>query len=245
MNLKEKYTCKYCNQILKDPITLNCCADNICKQHILELRSSSSSNVFWCPLCNEQNSNQSLMSNRLIQSMLDIEAYKFEIDPKYEKIFESFKAEIENLEAVLNDPDNVIYEQINELKRQVDLNREDLKSHIDALADKLIQQLESYGNQFRAEYKTKVDMKHYISLGETSKKQLNEYKKYLNLLSSKAEERDKKSRQSENLIKNLHFKIEELRENLFSNKSITYEPFRLNRSELIGSLKIKLIFFFL
>ena len=243
MNLKEKYRCKYCNQILKDPITLNCCGDHICKQHIEELRPSSSSNVFWCPLCDEENTNQSLKSNELIQSMLDIEAYKFEIDPKYEKIFESFKTEIENLETVLNDPDNVIYEQINELKRQVDLNREDLKSHIDALADNLIQQLESYGNQFRAEYKTNVDMKHYNSLVETSKKQLNEYEKYLNLLSSKAEERDKKSRQSENFIKHLHFKIVELRQNLFSNKSITYEPIKLNKSMLFGSLKIKVSFF--
>ena len=157
MNLKEKYTCNYCKQILKDPISLNCCGDNICKQHIKELTSSSSSNVFWCPLCNEENTNQSLKSNRLIQSMLDIEAYEFEIDPEYEKIFESLKTEIETLEAVLN-------EQINELKRPVDLNREDLKSHIDALADKLIQQLESFGNQFRTEYKTKEDRKHVTFL---------------------------------------------------------------------------------
>lgn len=242
MNLKEKYTCKYCNQIFKNPITLNCCGDHICKQHILELRSSSSSNVFWCPLCNQQNTNQSLKPNEIIQSMLDIEAYKFEIDPKYQKIFESFKTEIENLEAVLNDPDNVIYEQINELKRQVDLNREDLKSHIDAMADKLIQQLESYGNQFRTEYKMKLDMKHYISLAETSKKQLNEYEKYLNLLSSKAEERDKQSDETEITLNNLQSKIKKLKVELFSNKSIIYKPMDINENELFGKLKIRVSF---
>ena len=56
-----------------------------------------------------------------------------------------------------------------ELKRQVDLNREELKSQIDKLADGLIKQLESFEAEFKSEYKEKVDLEHYKGLIETSK----------------------------------------------------------------------------
>ena len=70
MNIEEKLTCAYCYQIYKDPITLTCCGDNLCKQHILDLISDNSSNRFPCPLCNEQNSNQNLKINKLIQNFV-------------------------------------------------------------------------------------------------------------------------------------------------------------------------------
>ena len=120
MNIKERLTCKYCNNIYKDPITLTCCGDNLCKQHIEELTSSNSPNGFPCPLCNERNTNQNLRISKLIQDLLEIEAHKFQIDPKYERVLDSFRTEISNLETAINDPENEIYEQINELKRQVD-----------------------------------------------------------------------------------------------------------------------------
>jgi hypothetical protein len=41
MNIKEELTCKYCNEVYKNPITLNCCGENICKQHVEELTSNN------------------------------------------------------------------------------------------------------------------------------------------------------------------------------------------------------------
>ena len=64
-----------------------------------------------------------------------------EVDSKFEKIYENLKTEIGNLD---------------ELKRQVDLDREKLKSEIDDLADGFIQQLQSYEKKFEAEYKTEM-----------------------------------------------------------------------------------------
>ena len=82
-------------------------------------------------------------------------------------------------------------------------------------------------------------MKHFISLAETSKKQLAEYEKFLSLLSTKAEERDKKSKKSEITIKNLQHKIKELKRSLFSNKLITYKPMDTKIQDLYGQLVIK------
>ena len=64
-----------------------------------------------------------------------------EVDSKFEKIYENLKTEIGNLD---------------ELKRQVDLDREKLKSEIDDLADGFIQQLQSYEKKFEAEYRTEM-----------------------------------------------------------------------------------------
>jgi hypothetical protein len=52
------------------------------------------------------------------------------------------------LAVLLKDPENFIYEEINELKRKVDLDREKSKKEIDELANDLIQQLESYETTF-------------------------------------------------------------------------------------------------
>ena len=239
MNIKENLTCKYCNQFYNEPITLSCCGESMCKQHINELLSIDNSNTFLCPFCNEQNLNQNFTVSKIIQNFLDIEAHKFTIEAKYERVFTHFKTEIRNFETILNEPENFIYEEINELKRQVDLDREKTKSEIDRLADDLIQQLEKFEKQFKTEYKSNVDMKHFISLVETSKQQLKEYERFLSLLSTNSEERDKQSKQSEIKINNLQSKIKELKRNLFSNKLITYKAMEMKIQDLYGKLVIK------
>ena len=237
--MKENLTCKCCNQVYNEPIILTCCGESMCKQHINELVSIDDSNTFLCPFCNKQIQNQNFIVSKTIQYLLDMEAHKITIDPKYERVLNNFKTEIKNLETILNEPENFIYEEINELKRNVDLDRESAKSKIDKLANDFIQQLETFEKQFKEEYKTNVDMKHFISLAETSKKQLAEYEKFLSLLSTKAEERDKKSKKSEITIKNLQHKIKELKRSLFSNKLITYKPMDTKIQDLYGQLVIK------
>ena len=239
MNMKENLTCKYCNKFYNEPITLPCCGESMCKQHINEILFIDDSNKFLCPFCDKLNSNKNFTVSKIIQNLLDMEAHKFTIDPKYEQVLNNFRTEVRNLELILNEPENFIYEEIHELKRQVDLDREKSKSEIDKLADSLIQQLETFEKQFKTEYITKVDMKHYTSLAETCKKQLNEYEKLLSLLSSNAEERDKQSKQSEITINNLQSKIKELKRNLLSNKLITYKPMEAKIQDLYGKLIIK------
>ena len=237
MNAKEKLTCKFCNDIYKNPIAL-ACGDSICKHHIDQLVSSKS-NKFTCPLCNEENVKQNFKVNKLIQDLLESNLHKFDVDSKFKIIFDSLKTEIHNLEAVLKDPENIIYEEINELKRQVDLDRENLKSQIDKRTNDLIQQLESYETRFKTEFKTNVDLKHYNSLVESSKKQLAQYEKCLNLFSSTYKEKKETGLQSEKIIKVLQPEIAELKNKLFSNLSLAYKPFKENMEYLYGQIIIK------
>ena len=238
MNAKEKLTCKYCGNIYKNPITL-ACGDSICKHHIDELVSNDASNKFACPLCDEENVKQNFKENKLMQDLLESDFHKLDVNSKFKNILDNLKTEIHNLEDVLNDPDSFIYKEISELKRKVDLDRENLKSEIDRLSNGLIQQLESFDNRFKTEYKTNVDFGHYNTLIELSRKQLEEFENCLNLFSSRYKEKMKKSKQSEKVIKILQPEIAELKKQLFSNLSLSYEPFKENMEDLYGQIIIK------
>ena len=237
MDMKEELTCKYCNNIYTEPITLRCCCENICKHHIEEIFSSSTSNKFKCPLCNEENTNQTFKANKIIEKLVQIELNAFKIDPKYEKVLNDLKIEIEKLAAILKDPENYIYEEISELKRKVDLDKEILKCQIDEIADDLIQQLESFGNRFKTEYKSNVDFDYYNDLVESSKKQLAEYEQCLSLFSDEIYE------DCEGVIKFLQPSLIEIQNKLLSNLSITYQPMDYEMEDLFGKLKIKVSLF--
>ena len=243
MNVKEELTCEYCKDIYNEPVTLNCCGENICKQHLDELISNNSSNKFTCPLCNEENTKQNFSVNKLIQRLVQNELHKFEIDTEYKVVLKNLKKEIFDLETILKDPENIIYEEISELKRQVDLDREQLKSKIDELADDLIDQLESFEKKFKSESKFNLDLERFNSLVSSSKQQLIQYEKCLNLFSTKKEERDEMSSQSEKNIKILQSKNKELRDGLFSNLSIKYKPMGNRIEDSFGKLIIKVSFY--
>ena len=239
MNIQEELTCKCCNKIYQNPILLTCCGENICKHHIDDLISNKSTSKFACPLCMQENSNQNFHVNKIFVKLLNKELHKFELDPKYEAVLNSLKSEIGNLEAILKDPENQIYAEINELKLQVDLDREKMKSEIDILSDGLIKQLESFEKRFKTEFSTNIDQKNYKGLVEASKKQLIEYEQSLALFSVKKEDRDEKCNQSECLINHLQPKIRELKQFLFSNVSLSYKPMQNSIKDFFGKLIIK------
>ena len=238
INIKERLTCQSCNDIYKNPIMLVCCGESICKQHVEQLLSSNSSGKFMCPFCNEENQNQNLKTNKLIQSLIEIDLHKFKLDPKYEIVFDKLKMEIRNIETILSEPENYIFEEISELKRQVDLDRERLKSEIDELANTLIQQLESYENRFKTEVKTNVDLEYYNDLVESSKKQLVEYERCLSFFSVEKEKRKEEFNQSAKLIRKLQPNYIQIKNSLFSNLLLSYKPMEINPNDLFGKLEI-------
>ena len=242
MNVNEELTCKYCKEIFSEPVTLNCCAENICKRHINELLSIDDSNTFVCPfcdLCDLKNANQNLCVNRLIQTLIENKLHKLEFNSDNKLTLEWFKKEIENLEAILKDPENIIYEKISELKRLVDLDRERTKTKIDELANDIIQQLEGYEARFKAESVPNADFEQYNLLLESFRKHMEEYEKFLNLFATKKEERKEKIKQTEKAICSLQGKINELKYKLFSNLSLTYKS---TQPEFFGELLVKVNF---
>ena len=239
MNLKEHLTCKYCNEIYNEPVILNCCSENVCKRHIEEFFSVDNPKNYLCPFCNAENSNQQFSVNKLIQTFIEYQLHELELDSNYKGIFNEFKVEIENLETLLKGPENFIYEEIHELKRLVDLDREKTKSQIDELANGLIEQLEEYEAKFKSEYKKNVDLEHFNALVESSQKSLTEYEKFFKLFSTKQEERAEKNKQTVQETNSLKSQIIEFKNALFSNFSITYKPMKIRKEDMVGKLLMK------
>jgi hypothetical protein len=236
MDINEKLTCKYCKEIYKEPFSLNCCGEKICQSHIEELLSIDEPKKFCCPFCDVES------VNKLIENYIKSQHHLFESESNYKETLKKFKKEIDNLESTLKDPENYIFEEIQEIKRQIDLDRERSKVQIDELADGFIKKLEELEQKFKSEYKSNVDMYSYHSLVESSKRNLFEYEKsFYNFILIKKEERDEKTKQSENETSSLKSKIKELNEKLFSNFSIQYRPKENEKEDLFGKLVVKVI----
>ena len=238
MNIKEEFTCQHCYEIYNHPITLPC-GDNICKHHIEELISNSAANKFICPLCNETHSNENFKVNKLIENLIKRKLHDIKFNPKYVETLKNLKTEFQSLEAILANPEAYIFEEIKELMRQVDLDREELKSEIDERANDLIHHLELFSNRFKTEYKTNVDLEHYKALVESSKKQLANYEQFLRLFSVEKEKREKEYKKNDKLVKMLQSNVKKLQLNLFSDTCLIYSPMKKDVKGLFGKLIVK------
>ena len=233
MNIQEDLTCKYCNCIYSDPVSLICCGENVCKEHIDEIFSKpSTSDSLKCPLCDLDLPNQKFQINKSLKNLIEREIHKLKIDPESEKFIAKLKEKIHNIESINNDPENLIHEKISELKRQVDLDRE----KINVFADSLIKKLDSYEIEFKKECKSSTNLEYYGQLVEKMKIQLNEYEKYFKSLNNTPEDTKKKNKEIEDAITNLDKEIKEYENKLLKNKSITYDPMKSDHVNVFGKL---------
>ena len=146
-------------------------------------------------------------------------------------------------ETVENDPNSIIYESISELKRQVDLDREQLKQNIDKQADEIIKKLESFEIEFKRESKTRVKEVFDDDFKKSLSNQLLEYEKSLISIAKTNRERESKRLEIEETLKILQSKLNQLGTALFSNKIIKYESFTKNIDNVFGKLAVSLFCF--
>ena len=246
MNIEEDITCSWCKSIFNDPVFLSCCGSNICKQHIDSILANKETiEEPACPICNTEIQNQTFQINRPLRNLIEKrELHNLKLDPKFEKTLKSLNDKIENMKRVEIDSDSIIYESISELKRQVDLEREQLKEKIDKQADEIIIKLESLEIEFKIDSKTKVKEVFDDDFKKRLNSQLLGYENTLNSLAKSNEEREKKRLEVEKTLKILQLKLFQLESELFSNKIINYEPFAKNSEDLFGKLDVSLFFLF-
>jgi hypothetical protein len=127
-------SCQLCNQFLKGtPINLSCCDATICSEHVqyrtVKVNESKSIQVFECELCQCSHNmrNKRFPVNKSVEKILQLKFEQIYLSEAYENA----KKEILNLESSLKkisdmvqDPKNFIFEQVSELRRQVDIGRE-------------------------------------------------------------------------------------------------------------------------
>ena len=235
MNIIEILTCKYCNEIFNDPVTLNCCCENICKKHIDVLLSQSSA----CPLCNSDNPNQnSKINNTLKALVVDVELHKVEISnmSDYKTVLKAFSQKITTIETMLNDPESFVFNKLSDLRRLVDLDREMAKFEIDKLAEDILKRLDSYEAEFKADYKSRSNLEYYSELVNKTKTELHGYESFYKSLKNTPQERENKCDEIKVAIIALEKEIRNYEKKLFGGKSIAYEPMGYDLSKNFGEL---------
>ena len=147
--LKSSSDCDRCNSPLVDPIVIPC-GYFTCKAHLDELltKISKEKNTFICGICQEMHHipKNGFMIHKRLQNLIKLELNSMKLSP----VFEECKKEIEDarnnmvkVELLEKNAENYIYEYFEDIKRQVDIRREDLKFKIDNYSDELIKSVET------------------------------------------------------------------------------------------------------
>ena len=224
MNVVQNLTCKYCNKVFKDPITLSCCGKNICKKDIEEILSNTLTNNS-CPFCDKEIQNQAFNINETLQVMIEeMELPKFRIKPEYESFYKNLKEKIEQVERMHKDQENAVYVKFSELRRLVDLDRENAKQEIDNISDGLISELNAFESDFRATCKSKAYTDYYEKLIESMNRKLSKYEKCFNSLIATSENRSRTNTAIKKDIEVVDCVINEYENKFYKNKSIEYDP---------------------
>ena len=143
------FDCDECNSVLVDPVTVSC-GNNVCKKHLDAILEDvdKETNTFKCKCCYNEHSipKEGFSINKRIKKALEIELNNLQLTPIYyecKKSIEDAKESEAEIESVARDPENYLYEYFENIKRDVELRREELKEKIDTYSDEMIKQIEA------------------------------------------------------------------------------------------------------
>ena len=229
MNIDQDLTCKCCNRIFNDPISLFCCGENVCKEHFDQME------ILRCPLCSQSLPKQNFEVNKLLKKLIDDRKIQnFKIEPEYNEVLANYKQRLSKIKSIHDDPENFIYEKFAELKRQVDLDKEKAIQKIEKLADDLINKLNSVEEELKIECKKNSNSAEYDKFIRKMSAQLDDYECSLKTFNDS--DRKAKIKEIKESISAFDKQIIGYERKLFKYQLINYVPF--NTDFLDGELDI-------
>ena len=146
--LKSISDCDRCNNLLVDPIVMPC-GYFICEAHLNEvlLNISKEKNTFICRICQEEHLIQKngFIINKRLQKLSKFKLNALKSIPVFDecsKEIENAKEKMAKVELLEQNAENYIYKYFEDIKRQIDIRREDLKFKIDNYSDEIIKSVE-------------------------------------------------------------------------------------------------------
>ena len=178
--IKNFFDCDSCHQVLVDPITIQC-GSNVCKGHLDKLLKnvSKDKSSFQCEICKEEHfiPSSGFKVNKMVQNGLEIQFNTLKLTPIFDEcktVINKARDRVAEIETLEKNSEGYIYEYFEDIKRKVDIRREDLKIKIDKYSDEVIQSIES----IQLNYIKISKQANQISTGiDQSKKELDDYVK--------------------------------------------------------------------
>ncbi len=235
--LKSISDCDRCNNLLVDPIVMPC-GYFICEAHLNEvlLNISKEKNTFICGICQEEHLIQKngFIINKRLQKLSKFKLNALKSIPVFDecsKEIENAKEKMAKVELLEQNAENYIYEYFENIKRQVDIRREDLKLKIDTYSDEIIISVKMNQINF---IKISKQVNEMTTVIEKSK---NELKKLI-IQFDTLEFNDKKFDDIKASVavvnKEFHKILDEYQDSLIGNKKYTLEFKELPKEDIFG-----------
>ena len=229
------FICKYdnCNKYFKEPVILTC-GFSICREHIDDLVKNNIQN-FKCNSCqHDHSSTQNYILNMTLKHLITEENSHLKGNLlEMRKLLDSFEQTLNEIDKIQQDPANYLYEYVNEQKRKIELQREELKLQIDKNAEDLIKKIDELNSQFSAKLDN-IDLEEYKKTAENYEenhmRNPNLHKNDFNELISKLE----------NINKQAESNLNNIKRKLRNEKTVEFEPnSKKFKTSNFGSLAIR------
>jgi len=224
--VKAFFDCDLCNKLLVDPVVM-ACGNFICKTHLNKLltNAQNAKSTFICEICQEEHliPKKGFMVNKRLQKQLRLELNALKLSPVFDecmKEIEDAKENVVKIGLLENNAENYIYDYFEDVKRQVDIRREDLKFKIDKYSDEIIKSVEM--DQMNLIKLSKEANKLTTNI-EKSRKDLNELISRFDTLEFN-DEKFKDIKESVVVVnQEFHKILAEYQDSLIGNKKYTFE----------------------
>ena len=177
MKITCSLNCDVCKQLLVDPMMMSC-GKFFCKSHLTQLINNRSreTNTFICGICQKKHDLpvSGFKVNNRLQHLVKLQLNKLEQLAMFEgckKELENAKESVVKIELLERNAENYSYDYFEEIKKQVDNRREDLKIKIDNYSDEIIKSVELNQKNF---IKLSKEVNQITENIEKSKKELDE-----------------------------------------------------------------------
>jgi hypothetical protein len=213
MNVKVDFTCLICSKIFKSPFVLPC-GDTICEEHLNESQNLKNNSIK-CQSCGEVfevKNNQMIRSNKSFQNLIQKDLFLSNEEKLKKKSLEDSIENLFQLNEQLQESKNIFeldcYNRFQEIRRKIEVQREELKEKIDKVSFAMIDELKAIEDTYSIRIKEfQVEA---FDL-EKEKKILNETFRDVNLLISSINQLQVKQDEAVSRIKSNLSEISQLK----------------------------------
>ena len=246
--IKRLFDCDLCNKLLSDPVALPC-GYTICQSHVNELleRRFKAPSTFVCELCEDDHvvPANGFALNKKFKSALDIKLNEFKIGHGMfndcKKALEEVRDTVTELESIAMDPENYLFGYFSEIKRLVDLRREELKNNIDDYSNEIIEVIERTKAGLVAVTK---NVNHFDKEIENSRSQINKLFENFDTFEFDDKKINNLMKKAEFLKEENEKMLEEYKQSLLMHKQYSFEYKDRSVEEFFGLFGDNMVNFF-
>lgn len=239
--VKYAFDCDVCKKLLIDPVVIQC-GNFICKSHVDNLckQTSDEKNTFICGFCHDEHfiPQKGFVVNNRLQSLLSLQLNTLTPSPLFDdckKEIAEAKRSVAKIEQLKESAETFSFEYFEDIKRQVDLRREQLKVRIDNYSDDIIKSVE---HSQKSCLKLSKAVTQIAAKIENSKYELNGLIRQFDTLDIHERKYEEVKRDVNAVNKDFAKLIDELDSVLVGNKKFEFEFSDQSIEDIFGRLNV-------